>query len=99
VIQVQIEVGQRSCERDAGQEFKNLTPFDARLPNLVGKSAYHDKRDSAILRAEAVAQLPKNATNDFGKFLFWLIVFGSLLAVVLVVVLIWYYRPTLEWVR
>jgi hypothetical protein len=54
---------------------------------------------NAIGNTEEVAQLPMNATNDFTKFLFWLIVFVCLLAVVLVVVLFWYYRPTLEWVR
>ena len=47
----------------------------------------------------AMAQLPKNATNDFVKSLFWSLVLVGLVAVLIVALLFWYYRPTLEYVR
>ena len=47
----------------------------------------------------AVAELPKNAPNDFVKSLFWSLVLVGLVAVLIVALLFWYYRPTLEYVR
>ena len=47
----------------------------------------------------AMAQLPKNATNDFVKSLFWSLVLVGLFAALIVALLFWYYRPTLEYVR
>jgi len=47
----------------------------------------------------AVAELPKNAPNDFVKSLFWWLVLVGLVAVLIVALLFWYYRPTLEYVR
>ena len=47
----------------------------------------------------AMAELPKDAPNDFVKSLFWSIVLAALFAALIVALLFWYYRPTLEYVR
>jgi hypothetical protein len=47
----------------------------------------------------AMAELPTNAPTDFVKSLFWSIVLVGLLAALIVAMLFWYYRPTLEYVR
>jgi cobalamin synthase len=46
-----------------------------------------------------MAELPKNAPNDFVKSLFWSFVLVGLVAALIVALLFWYYHPTLEYVR
>jgi hypothetical protein len=43
-----------------------------------------------------MAELPKTTSNDFVKSLFWSIVLVGLFAALVVALLFWYYRPTLE---
>lgn len=47
----------------------------------------------------AMAELPKNAPNDFVKSLFWSLVLVGLFAALVVALLFLYYRPTFEYVR
>jgi len=46
-----------------------------------------------------MAEVPTNDSNDFLKTLFWLTVLVCVFLVVIVGLLVWYYRPTFEIAR
>jgi heme/copper-type cytochrome/quinol oxidase subunit 2 len=46
-----------------------------------------------------MAEVPKNDSNDFVKTLFWVMVLVCFFLVVVMGLLVWYYRPTFEIAR